>query len=71
MIKTRTGKIEKQMIDLLGECLIPIKGYPFSRETTAFDLVRKERCKSNKQANASAFALSLGGLRYGYCILLC
>lgn len=41
MIKTRTGKIEKQMIDLLGECLIPIKGYPFSRETTAFDLVRK------------------------------
>lgn len=48
MIKTRTGKIEKQMIDLLGECLIPIKGYPFSRETTAFDLVRKHIAEIKK-----------------------
>ena len=41
MIKTKINKIEKQMINSLSECLIPIKGYPHSKKTTAFDSVRK------------------------------
>lgn len=41
MIKTKTGRIEKQTIDLLGKSLIPVKGYRFSKEKAAYDSIRK------------------------------
>ena len=40
MPKTKNSKIAKQMIDLLSEDLIPVKGYRFSNEKATFDSVR-------------------------------